>query len=385
MQAKAEKKEKRVLVIAGEASGDNYGSRLIRELKSISPEREIWAIGGDLMEREGARLISHYSAISVVGLVEVAGRLPRITALLKEVKGLIRRGEVQCLVLIDFPDFNFIVGKYAKKHGIPVIYYVPPQLWAWREGRAKILKNISSHVVVPFPFEVDFFRRHRLDVNYYGHPLLEILQDEGVTTERIESAEAKEGGRIRVGIFPGSREAEVDRMLPLQMEAAAILKERHRDIGFFLPLANSSLRHNIERIVGDFRQDVVIQEKRNYEIFSEIDLAIASSGTVTLELAIFGVPTVIIYKVSPLTYIIGKMLVKIDRIGLPNIVTGEKIFPEFVQNDATPLNIADGIDGFLGDATLVERVRVKSRELMMTLRGDGPSKKVAALVEEELK
>jgi lipid-A-disaccharide synthase len=384
VQVSSEKRKKKVLLIAGEASGDNYGSRVIRELKSLSPGKELWAVGGDNMEREGARLISHYSAISVVGLVEVLGRLSPITALLKEIKRVIKRGEVQCIVLIDFPDFNFIVGKYAKRYNIPVIYYIPPQMWAWREGRAKVLKDISTHIVVPFPFEVDFFKTHSVAVHYYGHPLLEILEDEGVTIDSRDFKGIRGGGRLRVGLFPGSREAEVARMLPLQMGAAKILHDRYGDVDFFLPLANSSLRSTIEKIVGNFQHRVNILGKRNYEIFNEIDLAIASSGTVTLELAIFGVPTVIIYKVSPLTYIIGKMVVKIDRIGLPNIITGEKMFPEFVQNAATPANIAGGIDGFLNDAGSVDKVKEKSKELMQNLRGDGPSKKVAELVLQEL-
>ncbi len=374
----------RVLIIAGEASGDNYGSRLIKEMMKMPSPKDIWAVGGELMQKEGARLISHYSEISVVGLVEVLGRLPQITGLLKKIKKMMKRGEVRCIVLIDFPDFNFIVGKYAKKLGIPVIYYIPPQLWAWREGRARVLERFSSHVVVPFPFEVDYFKGHDVTVHCYGHPLFEILRDEGIEFQSEAPTQIARGESLRIGLFPGSRNSEVNRMLPLQMGAAAILKERQGDVEFFLPLANSSLRESVERVVGAFPVSVNILGKRDYAFFHTIDLAIASSGTVTLELAIFGVPTVIIYKVSPLTYIIGKMLVKVDRIGLPNIVTGEKMFPELIQGAATPENIAGKIDGFLSDTAAVEKIREKSRELLVTLDGEGPSKKVAELVMREM-
>lgn len=375
----------RVFIVAGEASGDNYGSLLIREIKELRPGVEVWAVGGDRMQRAGARLISHYSEISVVGLVEVAGKLGNILRLLREIKGYIRGGEIECLVLIDFPDFNFLVGKYARKYNVPVIYYIPPQMWAWRQGRARILNDISREIVVPFPFEVDFYRQRNIDVHYFGHPLMEMLVQEDRYRNHSDGAHETEKATLRIGFFPGSRDTEVVRHLPLMLGAGRILKKNSTEVEFYLYLAHRSLRENIDGILGGFEHEVHVVTKEDHQVVGNIDGAIASSGTVTLELAVYGIPTVIIYKVSPLTYIIGKLLVSAERVGLPNIVTGETVFPELIQGRATPDMIAGEIQRLLSDPVAIRKIGDTSLELRQAIGGDATSMRVAELVTRELK
>jgi len=376
-------RKRQILIVAGEASGDNYASLLIRELKKGVEKHPIIAVGGEKSREAGAALIAHYSEISVVGFLEVAGKLPRILSLLREIKSLIKGGEIASIVLIDFPDFNFSVGKCAKKFGIPVIYYIPPQMWAWREGRVSRVERISDKIVVPFPFEVDFFAHHGVKVHYYGHPLVEFLREEGIELKREEKVK-KEGAskRLTIGLFPGSRESEVDRLLPVLLDAGNLVRKTHPTVTLILPLAHEGLRLQVESIVSKKNIPVEIVEKKNSAFFSRVDCAIASSGTVTLELALLGVPTVIVYRVAPLTYFMGKLLVKVDRIGLPNIVLGKNIFPELIQNDVTAENIVKALNPFFEDRDLTCAIKGNGEKLVTLLDGVGPSRKVAELLSE---
>ena len=371
-----------ILIITGEASGDNYAAMVISEIKKCKPEREILAVGGDKSYEAGAKLIAHYSSISVLGLLEVAGKLPKIISLLQKIKCLIREGSIETLLLIDFPDFNFRVGKYARRRGIRVVYYIPPQMWAWREGRVAVVDEMSDYIVVPFPFEVDFFGDRGVKAHFYGHPLVEMIRKSGKnpagTTGESEGASKKEG--ITLALFPGSRETEVVRLLPLQLESARILKDIHEDIQFVLPLAHRHLKELVRSFIKRSGVNVELIETKPPSLHDRIDLAIASSGTVTLELAINGVPTVVIYRVSPVTYLVGRGLVKVDSIALPNILLKKKIFPELIQGDATPRNIVKEVERFVMDDKLRDNVRDEGKIILGMLEGCGPAKKVAEYI-----
>ncbi len=372
-----------VLIVSGEASGDNYASMLVRELKRLRPNVRVLGVGGENLEKSGAELIEDYHRISVVGLTEVLSRLPAVLGLLKRIKKILSAREIGVVVLIDFPDFNFIVGRYARERGIPVIYYIPPQLWAWREGRVRKLKEMTDEVVVPFPFEEDFYRERGLEVRYFGHPLMEILSS---SIEEFESGKRDEKC-LTVGLFPGSRMSEIEKHLPLLLESVREISKKFDYVDFLMPVPSKEVRDSVLELLGEWRGemqgvalDVVL--KGPSDAFPSIDVAVASSGTVTLELALMGVPTVVIYKVSPVTYIIGKMLVKINNIALPNIVLGEEIFPELIQNDASPKMVSEKVVALVSDDQIRMKVKEGSIRLRNMLKGVGPSRALAGLIVE---
>ncbi|RMG58062.1 MAG: lipid-A-disaccharide synthase [Deltaproteobacteria bacterium] len=371
-----ESRERTILIVAGEASGDTYGAALTEKILSMAPRSRVVAVGGERMERAGAELIEHYSSVSVVGLTEVVSHLPQVFSLLGRIKNLLRSGEVDAVTLIDFPDFNFIVGSHASRLGIPVLYYIPPQMWAWREGRARKLKRIAREVVVPFPFEVDFYRERGVEARYFGHPLMEVIDYSRWEGKKGQAA----GSETVVGLLPGSRSSEVERHLPLLLDAATEL-EKKGEFRFVIPVPSEKLLPLVREMAGS-RENLEVVLKGEPGEFPPMDVAVAASGTATLELALLGIPTVVIYTVSTLTYIIGKMLVRLRNIALPNIILGEEIFPELIQRAATPETICCRVAEFVEDEEKKERVRKGSRRLRDLLSGEGPSEGTARLLLE---
>lgn len=369
-----------ILIVAGEASGDLHGSNLIKALKEIDPALRFYGVGGEKMKGAGFSAIEDSKNLAVVGISEVIFKLGRLYAAFNKLKNTLDENRPDVVVLIDFPDFNLRFAKEAYKRGIPVIYYIGPQVWAWRRGRVKKIARLVDKMLVVFPFELDIYKKAGMDVDYVGHPLA------GIVSCRLSKEDALSGLNMGhgpvVALLPGSRRHEVERLLPVMLEAAAIIKREIKDIQFILPLSDTVDETFVRGIItkSEIRNpkyEITVVSGRLYEVLKASDAAIVASGTATLETALMEVPMVIVYKVSILTSIIGRMLVGVDYIGLPNIVAGKWVVPELIQENARPELIAKEILKFLGDRGTRNRVISELKEIGKKLGSGDASKKAA--------
>jgi len=332
-----------IWISAGEASGDMHGAALMRgfaakaaemsgESGKLNAPRRFTGMGGPAMEAEGfaAEFDSH--EISLVGLTEVFGHLPRIVGLLRRVYARLKSVRPAAVILIDAPDFNFLVARMARRLGIPAYYYISPQVWAWRKGRVRFLRDYTRKVLCILPFEEEFYRAHGARAEYVGHPLL----DE-IPMAELDSLEPEAG---RVGILPGSRRREVATLLPRFVQAARMLQAQDPELRFTLVRAPGMDMALLREHLPDTLSVEIVEPEERYRYMRRCRLLLAASGTVTLEAALMGVPTVVAYTVSPVTYALGRLLVDVPFISLPNLIMGRQVFPELIQGQASPERIA---------------------------------------------
>lgn len=372
---------KRIMIVAGEASGDLHGSNLVREALKIDSGLAFFGIGGSRMRAAGVDAIIDSSEIAVVGLVEVAAHFPVIYRAYTAMARMLKSDPPDLLILIDYPDFNLRLAKVAKKAGVKVLYYISPQVWAWRVGRVKKIARLVDHMAVVFPFEAPFYEREGAPVTFVGHPLVDTVFPEMGRQEAALSFGLDPGKRT-VGLFPGSRRNEIKNLLPVILDAARLLKGRFPDIQFVLPLASSLDHSDIDPHISSSGLDIKVVEGRGYDVIQVCDAIITVSGTVTMEIALMAVPMVIIYRVSPLTYAVGKRLIKVDHIGICNIVAGERVVKELIQHDARPENIAQEITRILEDGVYAAGIREKLAGVREKLGSGGGSANVARLAIE---
>lgn len=359
---------KRVLIVTGEASGDLHGANLIRAAGELDPQLRFFGVGGPRMLEAGCEVLIPGEEIAVMGLVEVLGHLPVIRRAFKRLSAILENLQERpaALVLIDFPDFNLRLAKVAKRAGVPVLYYVSPQVWAWRRGRVRKIAAVVDRLAAILPFEPEFYRGLPIQVEYVGHPLLDefridndraaFLKGLGITPERPV-----------VGIFPGSRRNELLYNLDVMLDAAALIHCRQPDAVFLLPVAPTLERAAIEAQLVQRQLPVTLVDGNIYDTANACQAILAVSGTVTLQIALTGTPMAIVYRMAPLTYAIGKRLVKVPHIGLANIVAGEGVVREFIQEQATPENLASEILRILADPGYGNRIRqglIRVRELL---------------------
>jgi len=324
------------MIIAGEASGDMHGANLVRALRTFNPALEFFGIGGNALRQAGVRVKVDNAQIAVVGISEALLKLKILLSALRVAKEDLKKAQPALLIVIDFPDFNLRVAAEAKKWGIPVMYYISPQVWAWRRGRVKKIKKIVDHMVVIFPFEVAFYKKWHVPVTFVGHPLLDSMPS---STAR-QKEEALRGKGPLIGLLPGSRNEEVTRLLPIMVRVAEVVSEKIPDVSFAIPVAPSVDRRLVETLVQGGAARFFILSGRLWDILEAATLVITASGTVTLETAMAGTPMIIVYKVSPFSYWFGKRLVRVKHIGLANLVAGRPIVPELVQHEASVEKIA---------------------------------------------
>lgn len=363
------------MIIAGEASGDLHGANLVRALRRRTPDLFVCGIGGHHMRAAGVRILLEASQLAVVGITEVLAKLPVIWKGLGLAKNLLKSLQPDLLILIDFPDFNLRVARMAKKRGIPVLYYVSPQIWAWRQGRVRTIKQRVDHMAVILPFEADFYQRHGVPVTFVGHPLLDVWEAEAPPKA---SADLRAGPVV--GLLPGSREGEIQRLLPVMVQAARRLEKQYENIRFLVSVAPTVNREHVEEILQRFPGDASIKvvEGGIGPILDACHMVLAASGTVTLEAAIGGMPMVIVYKVSPLSYRIGKALIRVKHISLVNLIAGRELAPELIQDQATPDNLAAAAAAMLSDPQRLESLRAELLNIRSLLGGGGASGRVAA-------
>jgi lipid-A-disaccharide synthase len=314
-----------------------------------------------------------------VGATEVLTHIGAIYRVYSRLKRFLKVGRPDLLVLIDFPDFNIMLGKAAKKLGIPVLYYISPQVWAWRKGRVKKIAEIVKAIVVVFPFEVELYKTAGVDVRFVGHPLTDVVKSEYTKVEARKHL-GLDPARRTIALLPGSRKKEIMHLLPDMLEAARMLETMFEDLQFVLPVAPTLnmdfIRQHVDRsgVLVDIVDDGV------YDALRASDAAIVTSGTATLETGLMGVPMAIVYRMSGLSYFIGRLIVNVDHVGLVNIIAGKRLVPELIQQDATPQNMADAVSKMLRDPVYYKAITDGLAAVRVQLGDAGASARAAAVV-----
>ena len=321
----------KIFFSAGEASGDVHGASLAREIKKISPSTELLGLGGNLMEAAGVRLVRNYKDYNVMGVVEVIKNLRKIFRLLDDLTEIIRAERPDLLVLIDYPDFNWRLARRVKKFGVKILSYVPPSAWAWRKSRAKSCAEVADVFIAIFPFELPVYQAAGAKIFFLGNPLVDTVKPSMSKAEARKFFGMKDSEKI-ILLMPGSRRQEIKLLLPPMLAAAKFFPDKK----FFLPVADG-----VENLIDTQGQNVkLVNSARRYDLMQIADAAIATSGTVVLEAALLNLPCVVLYKMAPLNFFIGKLLVDIKFFSLPNILADEKILPELLQDEVTPEKIS---------------------------------------------
>ena len=367
-------KNSRIMIIAGETSGDLHGAKLVSAMQKRNNGLFFCGIGGRALKETGVDILIDASEISVVGITEVFSKTPGILRGLRMVKKTLKTAPPDLLILVDFPDFNLHVASTAKKNKIPILYYISPQIWAWRRGRVKKIGKLVDHMAVILPFEEEFYKEKNIPVTFVGHPLMEnSLPSKDALSEKWL------GNMPVVGLLPGSRHGEIARHLPIMLEAARILFQKVKPIKFVISLApdveEKYIKDMVKKFSGTGTFEIVSGDVR--KIFEKSKIVIAASGTVTLEAAISGTPMVIIYKVSPVSYFLGKNLIRVQHIGLVNLIAGKEIVPELIQEAASPAGIANTVFKMLNDPSTLKTLSLELLSIRNKLGGPGASNRVA--------
>ena len=374
----------KVMITAGEASGDRLGAGLARALRERRADLELFGMGGEQMARDGVRLVQNAGAIAVNGIVEVLSRLPAIRRVMRELTLELGRERPDLLVPIDAPDFNLRLSRRAARYGVPVVYFVSPQVWAWRPGRVRTIRSLVRRMLVLFPFETEFYRRAEIPVSFVGHPLAQREPPSASRSEMLDRLGLGQGRPI-VALLPGSRRVELARMLPLMLEAAVLLKRRRPDLQFLVPLAEGLPEQVARRqIEAAGVRDLVIHRGDFPWILSACDAGAVAAGTASLEAAVVGLPMVVVYRLNRLSYLIGRSLVRVDDVALPNLVAGRRVVPELIQAACTPQRIASELESYLDDPERAARVRAELMQLRERLGGPGVFDRAADAVLAEL-
>lgn len=369
------------MIVTGEASGDLHGANLVRAMLGQAEGLLFCGMGGDELATCGMEILCDAKKVAVVGITEVLAHLGDIIRSRKVLVDRLRHRPPDLLILIDLPDFNLPLARKAKQYGIPVFYYITPQVWAWRSGRVKTIGERADKVGVILPFEEEFFRQRGVDAHYVGHPLLDSVR---VTTtpEEFCLAHGIPHSARRVCLLPGSRKSEIGFLLPKFIEAARMLQHGSREeMVFLLPLASTlseqDLLENGLAGAADVNLRVVLGQR--YEVMAACEAAIAASGTVTLELALLDIPMVVSYRLSPLTYHLGRMLVKLDHFSLVNLIAGSGVVPELLQDQVSPENICRHVRQMLDGGDYRQTILQGLAKVRQSLGGQGASERAARL------
>jgi len=363
-----------ILIIAGEVSGDMHGSALVHAFKKLKPEVAFTGIGGDEMQKEGVNLMYHVSKMSFLGLVEVIKHLPFIKRVKKEIITHVRNQGIKHAVLIDYPGFNLSLAKSLKKEGVNIIYYISPQIWAWGRGRITKIKKLVDKMLVILPFEEKLYRDNGVDCDYVGHPLVERINNYCFTErDRIYIENNLDSSKGILLVQPGSRKQEVLEMYPVIIMGARRLAEEY-DLQIVVNCSPGIEREIFEGLSADNQPKVI--KGFTYELMKYATLGIVKSGTSTLEAGLMGLPMVIVYKANPLTYLIGRTLVKLKNIGLINIVMGKTVVPELIQGELTENGIYTRGREVMARSEEIKKELLKSR----TVLGEEPASERSALM-----
>ena len=370
----------RILLSCGEASGDLHAGAVTRALKQLEPGCEVFGMGGDGMRAAGGEVLFDIKDHSVMGFWEVLKKLPDIFRLEADFRKVMEARRPDVLLTIDYPGFNMRLCGTAKKLGIPTVDFIAPSAWAWRRDRAKKVVQVVDMIASIFPFEYDLYKEYGAKLEFVGHPLVDVVaQGHTLTREAAAQLAGKALGQPLVLLLPGSRAMEIERLLPVILDAAKLLEQRLPGVRFAMPRASTIPREQLEAKIRAAGLDVVLTEGHTYDIMSVADLALATSGTVTLEAALCDLGCVILYKANALSFAIARRIVDIPNIGLPNIVAGRRVVPELLQDDCTAQAIAEHALALLEPARNAQ-LHADLAEVRRKLGEPGAVRRVAELV-----
>jgi lipid-A-disaccharide synthase len=372
-------KSKKIMLVAGEVSGDLHGAHLVEAIQEIEPEIQFFGVGGEGLEKRGMKLLHHVHSLSVVGISEAFRKLRTALKILRELKEAMEQERPDLIVLIDYPEFNLRLARIARKKGIPVLYYISPQIWAWRPGRVRSIAKLVRKMVVLFPFEVPLYQAAGVDVEWVGHPLLDIVRPSLPKEEAIERF-GLDPAQKTIALLPGSRIEEVARLLPPLLDSTILLRKKMPELQFIIPLAPGISGTNLHPILRDGPVPIRVVNGFGYDVMALSDLIITASGTATLEAAILGKPMVIVYKVSSLTYWVARALIRVKHIGLVNLVAGKEIARELIQEEVNPERIAEEALRLLKDPVLYEKTIESMAEVRQSLGESGAASRAARIV-----
>lgn len=365
-----------IMVVAGEPSGDVHAAHVVREASQLQPGLTFFGMGGHHMADAGVELVYDIADSAVMGIAEVLASVPQFLRKMHFLRDLALERLPQAVLLVDFPDFNVRLAKQLRRHGLKIAYYIPPKAWAWRPWRAKQVGKLVSRVISILPFEADFYRSAGANVEFVGHPLLDFAQT-GLTQSQARASLNQPEDVPIVALLPGSRRKELERLLPIMQETAARIQAIIPTVRFLLPLASSLSRDDLPDL-----PHVQVFDGQIYEILRAADVGIIASGTATLEAACLGTPMIILYIVSPSTWQIAKRMVRLEHSGLPNIIAGKEIVPEFLQDDVHPDQITPVALELLQDATARHSQQNRLAEVRSQLGERGAVRRTAHVLLE---
>lgn len=373
----------KVMIVTGEASGDMHGARLVQSMHTLNPSLSFSGMGGIEMERAGVSMLFDAAKIAVVGATEVLSHLGDILEARRILLAHMQKDRPDLLILIDYPDFNLLLAARAKKLGIPILYYISPQIWAWRKGRVHTIQRLADRVAVILPFEQEFYAGYGYQVDFVGHPLVDTVQP-GLDRQAFVARYGLDPKKRLIGLLPGSRRKEIAGLLPSFLGAAALLNRNYPGrYTFLIPQAStidrSVLDHNGLRQYQHSLDIRVLSEDR-YALMAACDAVVAASGTVILELALVNTPMVVTYRISPLTYWLGRLLIrKLPFFSLVNLIGSRAIVPELLQDAVTPERIAKELTSLLEDQVARNAMLAGLEEVRTRLGGPGASARAAAI------
>lgn len=373
---------KRILIIAGDPSGDTYGASLISNLRQVSPGIEIYALGGEKMQAEKINFLYNLVDLTVIGFFEVLKNLVDFWKVFNQVKSFLKKEKPDIIVLIDAPGFNLRVANVAKKMNIPVVYYVSPQVWAWGKNRIKKISRMVRKMLVFFSFEERMYKREKIDVSFVGHPMLEIINPNKTKSKTCNLLGLEEKNPI-IGIMPGSRKQEIDYLLPAMLKISKKIISEMPEVQFVLPLSGNIEENYLRQFKIPDNKFLVVRDK-DYNIRNIMDFALVASGTATLENACLNVPMIIMYKVSGVTYFLAKRLINVPYIGLVNIIAEEKIVPEFIQKEIDSEEIIKVALTWLKSPQVLLEIKDKLQIVKEKLGKPGASRKAAEEIQKLL-
>ena len=372
---------KKILIVTEEASGDHHAAALVTEAHKLDPTLQFFGMGGEHMRQAGVEIIIDSKPMAVVGGIEIAQHFWPIFRAWKKLRQVIKKTPPDLVVLLDYPEFNLQIAKAAKKAGIKVLYYISPQVWAWKQRRVKTIRERVNKMLVIFPFEAEFYQRHQVPVEFVGHPLAEKVVATKEKSEVRQKLQIPTHSSV-IGLLPGSRKGEIKRLLPSLIASAEMIKKHCPHATFILPLASSLSYADIEPYVQATHVPIHIIREEFYNAMQLCEAAIVTSGTATLETALLGIPMVIVYKASASTYHIVKRIIKIPYIGLCNIVAGQAIVKELIQHEANPKAISEEICRILDDIPYQQGMKQQLALVKQKLGAGGGSMRAAkALVQ----
>lgn len=367
----------RLLLSCGEASGDLYAGALTRELRALAPSIDVSGLGGPQFAAAGGRLIEDFRGLSVTGLTEAVAHIPQLFGVRRRLVSAARAHRPGALVVIDYADFNFQLARHIKRLGIPVVYYISPQIWAWRPGRIRTIKAVADRVLVIFPFEESLYRNAGIPVEFVGHPLIDLAVARQ-PREPFLSSIGLDPSAPTVAVLPGSRANEVSRILPDLLQAATRIRRARPSTQFVFARA-PHLDDALFAAARTLRGSAIVEQDTD-TVLASADLAVTASGTATVQTALHDTPMIVVYRLSRLTYRVGRPFVKLDTFAMVNLIAGERVVPELIQDDFTPDAVAEEAIALLTDPARARRMRDALAVVRHKLGQPGASRRAAEAI-----